>query len=121
MVRRLVEQQGLIAGEEDSRQLYPSPLTAGERPQWLRQDPLLESEGVRDGRRLRLCGVAPRCFEVDLEPRVLRHGLLAHAVLVARHPLLGTRPATHDLVETTGREDAVAGKDLEVPGARVLG
>ena len=120
VVGRLVEQQGLVAGEEDSRQLDAATLATGEGAERLAEDALLEVEGAGDGRGLGLGGIPTLGLELHLEPGVLAHRLVADLLVVAAHPGLGLGALAHDGVEPAGREDAVAGEHLEVTGAGVL-
>ena len=107
--------------EKDSRQLDPPALPAGERYQWLRQDPILESQARRDGRCLRLGRVATAAAK-STSSRAYCDMASSRTVSSSLAIRSSARAATtHDLVESTGRQDAVAGQHLEVPGARVLG
>lgn len=120
MVRRLVEEQGVGVREENACQLDAAALTAGERVERLSEHPVGQAERGGDGGGLGLGGVTALGEELRLQPLVLLHGLFAGGALAVRHPLLVLTHLAQDLVETAGGEDAVAGEDVEVAGARVL-
>ena len=120
VVRGLVEEQRRRAGEEDPGQLDPAPLASGQGRQRLVEDPVLEPERRGDPRGLGLRRIPALGVERRVEPRVPRHRLLAHPVVLRGHQLLGGPQVVDDRVEPARGEDAVAGQHGEVAGARVL-
>ncbi len=120
MVGRLVEQQRLGAREQDARQLDPPPLTTGEGPQLLAEDPLLDAEAGRDLGSLGLRGIAATGVQVGVGPLVATHRPLADRRLVAAHLGLGLPQPAYDVVETARREDPLTRENLGIAGAGVL-
>ncbi len=121
VVGRLVEQQRLRAAEQDPGQLHPAPLTAGQRPQRLGQDPVLEAEAVGDLGGLGLSGVAAPGVQLGVGPGVAAHRAVGDRRVGAAHLDLGLAQASYDVVESARGEDPVEGDHLGVAGARVLG
>ena len=72
-------------------------------------------------RRLGLGGIPARGGELGLEPAVAAHRLVLLLAGLAGHRVLGGAQVAHDRVEPAGREHPVAGGDVQVAGARVLG
>jgi hypothetical protein len=120
VVRGLVQQQDVGVREQDPGQLDPAALAAGERVQRLREHPVGKAEAGGDGGRLRLGGVPTGGQELGLQPLVAAHRLLPGAALAAGHPVLVLAHLAQRHIQAAGREDAVAGQYVEVPGARVL-
>ena len=121
VVRRLVEQQRLGAGEQHARELDPAPLAARERAEPLGEHALREAEAGRDRRGLRLSGPAAERDEALLERRVAAHRGLASGLVRGAHLRRRVREVAGDHVEATGGQDPVAREHLEVARARVLG
>ena len=120
MVRRLVEEQRLDAGEEDARELDAAALATGQRAQRLAEHAVVETEVARDAVRLALGRVPARREEPRLELGVALHRGLVGLRVRARHRALGLAHLAHDPVEVARREDPVERDDVEVAGARVL-
>ncbi len=120
VVGRLVQQQGLRAGEQDARQLDPAALTTGEGLQRLTQDPLVQGQAGRDRGGLGLGRVAAPGGELGLEVAVAAHRPVTGLVVGAGHRTLDLAQVAQDLVQPAGGEDAVAGEDVQVTGAGVL-
>jgi hypothetical protein len=121
VVGGLVEQQRVGAPEQDPGELDATALTARERTDLLGHDAVGKPEVRGDPRRLRLGRVAAGRHQLVLGPRVRRHRLLALLVVVrGRHLLRVALEPDEHAVEPSGGEDAVAGRDVEVAGARVL-
>src|SRR3954462_4880768 len=85
MVRRLVEEQGLGAAEQDARELDPAALPAGECVKRLGQDPFGKSKAARDGPCFGLCGISAADVELLVEAAVPAYGGVAGLVVRARH------------------------------------
>lgn len=120
VVRRLVEEERVGVREEDAGQLDPAALTAGEGVQRLAEDPVGETEGGGDGGGLGLGRVPALGQELGLLALVLLHRLVAGAAGAGGDALLVHPHLLEEDVEAAGGEDAVAGQDVEVAGARVL-
>ncbi len=120
VVRRLVEDHRLGVGEQDARQLDAPALTTREGRQRLVEDAVGKREVVRDGRRLRLCGVPAERFEALGEVRVAPHRLGGHGGVVRAHFDGCLVHADRERTEPTGIEDAGASEHRGVTRARVL-
>ena len=95
-------------------------LTAGQRAQGLAEHPVGQPEARRDLRRLGLGGEAAGRVQLGVGLRVPAHRPVAGTVVGAAHLLLGLAQPAYDFVQAAGRQDPVAGQDVEVAGARVL-
>ena len=128
VVGGLVEQQrglrlaGAVGGgEEDPGQLHAAALTARERAEVLREDPVLEAQAAADARGLALGLVPAAGGELVLEPAVTAHGLVHRGVVGGvDHLLLGRGHIGHENVEPAGGENAGPGQLVHVALARVL-
>ena len=120
VVRRLVQEQGLGAGEQDPGQLDTTALPTGEGPQRLGEEPVGDAERGGDLSRLGLGGVPAGGVQRGVGPLVARHRPVPDERVVAAHLGLGVPQPAYDRVEAAGREDPVAREHLEVTGARVL-
>ena len=120
VVGRLVEEQGVGVREQDPGELDAAALTAGERVQRLAEHPVGQAERGGDGGGLGLGGVPALGEELRLQALVLLHRLLAGGALAVGDALLVLAHLADQDVEAAGGEDAVAGEDVEVAGARVL-
>jgi hypothetical protein len=78
MVRRLVEQQGLGAGEQDPGQLDPPALATGQRAERLSEYPLVKAEICGDRGRFALGRITTVGEELGLQA-----GVAAHSPLVS--------------------------------------
>lgn len=121
VVRRLVEEQGVRVGEQDAGELHAAALTAGEGVQRLAEHPVGEVERGGDRGGLGLGGVPALGEELGLLALVLLERLLSGGALAARDALFVLAHLADQYVEAAGGEDAVAGEDVEVAGAGVLG
>ena len=120
VVGGLVEQQCLGPAEQDARQLDASSLTTRQGPEGLLEDTFREADTCRDGRRLRLGGVAAPCSELLLQLGVPAHRLITGVVVGAGHPALGLPDEPDDLVETPGTKDPVPCQHAKIAGTWVL-
>ena len=101
VVRRLVEQQQLVAGEQDARELDAAPLATGERLDREVEPVGRQAESGGDAANLRLGCVAARVAELLLGVRVRAH-VLRRRVGVDRGVELGK--AMRGAVEAAARQ-----------------
>ena len=120
VVGRLVEEQGVGVREEDAGQLDAAALTAGERVQGLAEHPVGQAEAAA-----MVAASASAAYPPLVRNSVSRRSYFFIAFSrVAPWPLAMRSSFSRILritdVEAARGEDAVAGEDVEVAGARVL-
>ena len=79
MVRRLVEEQRLRLGEQDSSKLDPPTLSAGQGSQGLLENSIRQPETGGDRRGLALGGISTAGQEFTLQPGIPAHPPFVHA------------------------------------------
>ena len=122
VVGRLVEQQRLGVGEQDPGQLDAAALATGQGAQRLGEHPVGQAQVAADARRVGLGGVPAHRGELVLEPPVPAHRLVPLGV-VGRlgHGDLRLGELILEDVEAPAGEHPVAGGDVQVAAAGVLG
>jgi hypothetical protein len=116
----LVEQQRLGTGEQDARQLDPTPLAAGQGAQRLPEHALRQPQARGDRRGLALGGIAAGRLELLLEADVAPHGAVMGVRVGAGHLAFGLAHLAQHSVEAACRENAVVGQHVQVAGPGVL-
>jgi len=120
VVGRLVEQQGVRAGEQDPGQLDPTALAAGHGSDRLVQHPIVQAEVGRDPGRLALRGVPTGGGEPRLEPAVAVHRGIPGVRVGRGHRALGAPHGPDQVVQLPHGQDPVHRQHVEVAGAWVL-
>ena len=125
MIRRLVEQQGgrlpcdIAVREQDAGQLDSTALAARQRPQRLPEHPIRQAEVGTDPRGFALRGIAAEVGEAMFELPVAPHQGLVIGRLGQLDLDLGD--VGDELVEPSSGQHPVPSRDVQIPGARVLG
>ena len=122
MVRRLVQQQrgrgssaGIRRGEQDSRQLNPAALPAGQGAELLRQDPFSQAEAGADAGGFAFCGVAAQRHELLFELAVTTDRAVTCVVVGdLGHQCLLLLQVGEQYVQPAGRQHTVAGQHVEI-------
>ena len=121
MVRRLVQDEGGGTREQHAGQLDPAPLTPGEGAEHLGEHPVGQSEAGGDRTGLGFGRPSPAELELLLEPGVAAEDPALVLGITLSHVGTCDLKLADDAVEAPGPEDSVAGDDVQVSGARILG
>jgi hypothetical protein len=120
VVRRLVEQQDVGAGEDDPGELDAPPLTARKGLELLAEQAVIDAETSCDLGSLGLGRVAAGGMEGGIGLLVALHAPLVDFGDLGSHLALGLAQASHHGIQAAGGQDPVLGQHLGVAGARVL-
>jgi len=121
VVRRLVQQQGVMAGEQDPRQLDAAPLSAGQVADRLLHRPIRQAETRGNPRGFGFGGVATAGLEFGVGPGVGSHRPgQVRRIGCRSHGLLGRAESAEGAIQIAGRQNAIRHGHRRIRRGRVL-
>ena len=121
VVRRLVEEQDVRAGEEHAGEFHAAPLPAGQGIQALLEDAVLEPQRMGDLSGLGVRRPPSLRGELLIEAHVALHRLDLPGALGRSHLVLGLTDLRDDLVDAAHGDDALPRAQRLLSDVRVLG
>ena len=120
VVGRLVEQQGVVLGEQDPGQLDPAPLTARELPDRLVEGTRRQTDTCSQTSGFGLGRITAACLELHLGPGIGSHRALLSLTDGAAHRRFSLPQTLYCDIQAAGRQNPRRDRDGRVGGARVL-